>query len=59
MLLALGTNGLSEEWRPLKRWQNNGQVVLAPWRDAYLEPPHVPGVACILQAVLIALEEEL
>lgn len=26
---------------------------------AYLEPPHVPRVACILQAVLIALEEEL
>ena len=30
----------------------------ATW-DSYLESTHIPGVACILQTVLIAFQEEL
>lgn len=34
-------------------------VARVPLREVYLESPHISRVACILQTVLIALEEKL
>ena len=39
--------------------QEAGGVHLQGSRDGHLEPSHVTRIACIFQAVLVALQEEL
>ena len=43
----------------LREAEQGGGVHHEPGRDGDLEPPHVPGISRILEAILIALEEKL